>query len=154
MDKEQKVFRDTSNFISIGPGDYIEVADQRFLVKGEQRENRFGIEDPKFWVKNAIDCNSQERKILKLYYLETFSTQLGGVKIPCYRNPWKEGEILKLVEGHPSFMQGKTYTDSVNNPVRVSGYCPWDQLSQLSRSVQTAPTKPISGTFYRTSSDG
>ena len=119
MDKEPTVFRDTSNFISIGPGDYIEVADQRFLVKGEQRENRFGIEDPKFWVKNAIDCNSQERKILKLYYLETFSTQLGGVKIPCYRNPWKEGEILKLVEGHPSFMQGKTYTDAVNNPVRV-----------------------------------
>lgn len=115
----QRVFTDTSNFCSINSGDIIDVGNRRYLVKGEQKEARFGIEDPKFWVKNVIDLQTQERKILKLYYSETFTTNLGGIKIPCYRNPWKEGDILNLVQGHPSFMQGNTYTDAADNPVRV-----------------------------------
>jgi hypothetical protein len=114
-----RIFTDTSNFFSIGAGDFIHIGDHKYLIKGEQRESRFGIEDPKFWVKNAVDCDTQDRKILKLYYTESFTTNLGGIKIRCFRNPWKEGEILNLVQGHPSFMQGLTFTDSANNPVRV-----------------------------------
>lgn len=115
----QHVFTDTSNFYAISAGDIIDVGERRYLIKGEQKEARFGIEDPKFWVKNAIDLQTQERKILKLFYSETFSTKLGGVSIPCFRNPWKEGDILELVQGHPSFMQGHTHTDEADNPVRV-----------------------------------
>jgi len=117
--EQQHVFTDTSNFFSISAGDIIDVGNRRYLVKGEQKEARFGIEDPKFWVKNAVDLETRERKILKLYYSETFTTNLGGVKINCFRNPWKEGDILKLVQGHPSFMQGYTYNDEADNPVRV-----------------------------------
>jgi hypothetical protein len=115
----QRIFTDTSNFFSISSGDIIDVGNRRYLVKGEQKEARFGIEDPKFWVKNAVDLDTQERKILKLYFSETFITNLGGVKINCFRNPWKEGDILKLVQGNPSFMQGHTFTDTADNPVRV-----------------------------------
>lgn len=114
-----QVFTDTTEFYAIGPGDEIVVENQRYLVKGEEREYRFGIEDPKFWVKKVVDCHTQERKILKLAYIETFETSLAGVQIRCFRNPKKESDILDLVAHHPSFMHGCTYHDVRGNPVRV-----------------------------------
>lgn len=119
MEPTGRTFADTSEFTDIGPGDEILVEGRRFLVTGDEREYRFGIEDPKFWVKKVIDLQTQERKLIKLCYKETFTTSLGGVQVHCFRNSAKESEILKLVRHHPAFMQGITYLDSRGNPVRV-----------------------------------
>jgi hypothetical protein len=119
MEPTGRIFTDTSEYYDIGPGDEIQVGGRRFLVTGEEREYRFGIEDPKFWVKKAIDRDTQERKILKLSFAESFMTQLGRIPVHCFRDPAKEAAILKLVAGHPEFMQGSGYTDSRGNIVRV-----------------------------------
>lgn len=119
MPATHRVFTDTSDFFDIGPGDRIFVGGRYYLVTGEEREYRFGIEDPKFWVKKAVDCQNEERKILKLSYAETFTTNLGGVPVRCFRDPAKESDILRLVEHHPGFMHGVSYPDERGNPVRV-----------------------------------
>lgn len=119
MEKTGRIFTDTSDYYAIGPGDEIHVGGRRFLVTGEEREYRFGIEDPKFWVKKAVDQETQARKILKLSFAESFMTNLGSVPVHCFRNPAKESAILELVKGHPDFMQGTAYPDSRGNPVRV-----------------------------------
>lgn len=119
MNPAGRIFEDTSDFFAIGPGDKILVGNKYFLIKGEEKEYRFGIEDPKFWVKKAIDCQTQQRRIIKLSYRETFMTSLGGVKVRCFRDPNKESCILKLVKNNPFFMQGDTYLDIRGNPVRI-----------------------------------
>ncbi|MBR9980934.1 MAG: serine/threonine protein kinase [Desulfatitalea sp.] len=116
---QERVFTDTTEFFAIGPGDVILVGGKRYRVTGEEREYRFGIEDPKFWVKKAVDEESGARKILKLSFAETFFTDLGGVAVRCFRDPVKEGHILALVGDHPGFMHGFMCRDERNNPVRV-----------------------------------
>jgi len=112
-------FTDTTDFFAIDYNDEILIGGKRYGVKGFARETRFGIEDPKFWVKRVVDLETGERKIIKLAFFESFETHIGGVKIRCFRNPAKEGKILVLVENHPSFMQGKPYLDAKGNVVRV-----------------------------------
>jgi serine/threonine protein kinase len=112
-------FTDTTDFFAIDYGDEILIGGKRYLVKGFARESRFGIEDPKFWVKRATDTETGERKFIKLTFFESFETSIGGVKIRCFRNPDKEGKILALVKNHPSFMQGETHLDVKGNIVRV-----------------------------------
>ncbi len=107
--------RDPIDFFSIDAGDEIEVGERRFLITGHERERRFGIEDPKFWVKRAVDVKTRERKILKFAFFESFMTSLGGVKIRCFRNPDKEARILEIMKGHPLFMQGESYGSSDGN---------------------------------------
>ncbi len=114
-----RLFTDTSDFFAIDCGDEILAGAQRYLVTGHERERRFGIEDPKFWVKKAVHCESGEKKIIKLSYFESFDVTVGGVKIRCFRSPDKEGEILELVKGHPHFMQGKSFKDPNGNNIRV-----------------------------------
>jgi hypothetical protein len=77
------------------------------------------MDDPKLWVKKAVDLDTGENKIIKLTYFEAFETILGGIKIQRYRNPDKEGEVLELVENHPYFMHGTVHRDSRNNNIRV-----------------------------------
>ncbi|CCK78498.1 BUD32 family EKC/KEOPS complex subunit [Desulfobacula toluolica] len=115
----KKIVTDTSDFYSIDSGDEIHVDQKRFKVIGHAREMRFGIEDPKFWVKRAIDLDTDEIKYIKLSFFETFKITLGGINIQCFRNPEKEGEILDLIKGHPYFMQGMVYRDNQHNNVRV-----------------------------------
>jgi len=112
-------FTDTSEFNAIDCGDEIIVGTKRLSITGHERERRFGIEDPKMWVKRAIDEDTGEKKIVKLSFLESFDTTLGGVKIRCFRNPDKEGKILDLVRGHPYFMQGRAFYDAKGNNIRV-----------------------------------
>ena len=119
MEASGRTFIDTSDFFDIHPGDEIRVGGKRYEVQGEEREYRFGIEDPKFWVKRVVEGQTGERKIIKLAYEESFSTFLGGVEVHCFRNPAKESDILKLVAGHPAFMQGTTSMDCCGNPVRI-----------------------------------
>jgi hypothetical protein len=110
---------DTSDFFSIDSGDELLVGDRIYRITGFERERRFGSEDPKFWVKRAIDTTTGERKIIKLAFFEKFETILSGVSILCYRDPDKESSILSLTRGNPFFMQGETYKDFKNNNIRV-----------------------------------
>jgi len=112
-------FTDTSDFFAIDYGDEILIGGKRYTVKGVARESRFGIEDPKFWVKRVVDTETGEHKIIKLTFMESFETSLGGVRIKCFRNPEKEAKILELVQNHPSFMTGEAYIDEKGNSVRV-----------------------------------
>lgn len=112
-------FKDTTDFYAIDYNDEILIGGKRYIVKGFARETRFGIEDPKFWVKRTVDSETGERKIIKLTFFESFVTQIGGVKIRCFRSPDKEGKILELVKNHPSFMHGEAYLDAKGNVVRV-----------------------------------
>ncbi len=113
------IVTDTSDFFTIDKGDTIVVNDVCYEVLGHAKEMRFGIEDPKFWVKRVMNCETRERKLIKLAYFESFDATLGGVKIKCFRDPDKEGEILKLVRGHPGFMQGEVFFDSHGNNIRI-----------------------------------
>jgi tRNA A-37 threonylcarbamoyl transferase component Bud32 len=112
-------FTDTSDFYSIDCGDKIIVADRVLTVTGHEWERRFGIEDPKMWVKRAVEDATEQKKIVKLSFLESFYTTLAGVKIRCFRNPDKEGQILSLVRDHPLFMQGESYHDPKGNNIRI-----------------------------------
>lgn len=114
-----KLFTDTSDFFAIDCGDKIQIGEKQYVVTGHERERRFGISDPKFWVKRAVDPDTGEKKLVKLTYLETFHTNLDGVKIRCFRDPDKEGKILALVKNHPYFMQGESFRDEKNNNIRV-----------------------------------
>ena len=110
---------DITDFFKIDYNDEIEIGGRTYRVTGHEKERRFGIEDPKFWVKRAVDIESGQRKIIKFAYFESFITTLGGVKIRCYRNPDKEGEVLDLMRGHPLFMQGEVFRDHQGNNIRV-----------------------------------
>lgn len=116
---KEQIFTDTSNFFAIDYGDMIHIGGKRFLIKGHEREERFGLDEPKFWVKKAVDMDTGERKIIKLSFFESFETKIGHVTVPCFRHPEKEGQVLKLVGNHPHFMHGNAYNDEKGNNVRV-----------------------------------
>ena len=114
-----RIITDTTDFYDITYKDLILLDNKYYRVIGNAKELRFGVEDPKFWVKRAIETKTNEKKILKLVFYETFDTTLGGVKIKCFRSPDKETDILKLVEHHPFFMHGTSTRDSKGNNVRI-----------------------------------
>ena len=80
-----KVFRDTTPIFVIDHGDIIEVGEKRYIVTGHERERRFGMDDPKFWVKRVVDEETGERKLIKLSFLETFVASYGEVKVKIGR---------------------------------------------------------------------
>ena len=110
---------DTSNFSSIDYKDILLINGKKYLISGNAKEERFGIEDPKFWVKRAVDMDTRDRKIIKLVFFEEFKTELGGLVIRSFRDPDKESSVLELVKGHPNFMQGISHQDSKGNNVRI-----------------------------------
>lgn len=110
---------DTTDFFSIECGDEILIGGKRYTVTGHERERRFGIDDPKFWVKISVDEDTGEKKLIKLSYFESFETTLAGITIRCFRNPDKEARILELVRDHPNFMQGESHLDTAGNTVRI-----------------------------------
>lgn len=114
-----RIVTDTSAIFEITSGDIIEIGGRRFRVTGNEMERRFGVEDPKYWVKRVVEDATGDRKIIKLSFLETFMTTIAGVPIRCYRDPDKEGDILDLVRGRPDFMQGEVFRDTMQNNIRV-----------------------------------
>jgi hypothetical protein len=116
---ESRVVTDTTNIFGIDRGDQILIGSKKYLVTGHERERRFGVDDPKFWVKTALDLETGEKKIIKLSFFESFETSIGTVLIKRFRSPEKEAEILHLVGDHPSFMHGEGYSDTKGNNVRV-----------------------------------
>lgn len=118
--KRVRLFQDTSEFMELEPGDVVALEGRRFVLQGTEFEGRFGLdEEPKHWVKRALDWEDGSSKILKLVFYEQFDLTIGQFNIRCFRSPQKEARILELVRGHPHFMQGLTLYDSVGNPVRV-----------------------------------
>ncbi|NMC48742.1 MAG: serine/threonine protein kinase [Desulfovibrio sp.] len=113
------VHTDTTEFMNIGHGDVICLGDRHYLVLRDEAERRFGMEDPKFWVKRCTELESGEKRILKLVFHERFDMKIGELTVPCYRSPEKEARILDLTRGDPRFMQGFSLPDSAGNTVRV-----------------------------------
>jgi len=114
-----RLFTDTSEIFSINRDDIVQIGDRRYRITGHELERRFGMDDPKFWVKRAVDEITGEKKILKLTFKESFDTVLGGAKIKCFRSPEKEARILEAVKDHPHFMHGMGIHDEKGNIIRV-----------------------------------
>ncbi|WP_027185915.1 serine/threonine protein kinase [Desulfovibrio inopinatus] len=126
-----RLLEDTTDFCNISYGDVIVLGDKHYLVLRDEAERRFGIEDPKFWVKRCRELETGERKILKLVFHETFDMKIGMFSIQCFRSPQKEARILELVHGDARFMQGVTVLDSKRNPVRVLDVVHGKQLDAI-----------------------
>lgn len=119
-----RLITDTGNIFAIQRDDEIILGDRRYRITGHVYEQRFGVDDPKIWVKRAEDCETGEKKILKLAYMESFKVTIGGVDVRCFRDPEKEGNILNLVQNHPNFMQGIVCRDQVGHNIRVLDIVP------------------------------
>lgn len=121
--KHVRLITDTSDFFRVDYGDIVILEDIPMLVRNYEREGRFGIDDePKFWVRRALDLTTGDTKIIKMAFLENFRTKVGDIIFECVRNPKKEARILDLVRGHPNFMQGYGTQDSKGNVIRVIDY--------------------------------
>lgn len=123
---------DTSDFLSIRPSDIIRVQDEYYLIKGEAREPRFGLEDePKWWVKKAQALPDGRNVFIKLVFLEEFDIRVGPLTFNCFRAPTKEARILEMMSGHPGFMQGRSLEDVQGNSVRVVEVVPGLHLDEV-----------------------
>jgi len=123
------IVTDTSDWMRIIRGDVVRLKDRDFVIKGHGYESRFGIGDqPKYWVFNAFDLETGERKIMKAVFHEDFYVHIGVFKIHCFRSPEKEAQVLELVRDDDRFMQGFTWPDAVGNTIRVIDYIPGPTL--------------------------
>jgi hypothetical protein len=114
------VWRDTSRYMSIERDHIVDLEGHAFLIRGNEHEGRFGLDDqPKFWVKRALDLQTGETRILKLVIQESFKVSVGAREVLCVRSAEKESKVLNLVRGDARFMQGRTVCDDRGNPVRV-----------------------------------
>lgn len=137
-----RVFRDTSQFMNISAGHVLQLSDRFYLVRGDEVEGRFGIdEQPKFWVKKALDLQDGSSKIVKLVFYESFTMHLGDLAVECFRSPRKEGRILEKVRRDPSFMHGITVEDDAGNTVRIVdkilGPCLYNFIHRLDMDHRT-----------------
>ncbi len=115
-----RVLRDTSNFMAIDRGDILELGGHPYLVCGNEREGRFGIDDqPKYWVKRAVSLLNGLVYVVKLVFLESFSTGVQGEQYACERSARKEAQVLDAVRDHPNFMHGRAVLDEGGNLVRI-----------------------------------
>lgn len=115
-----RLVEDTTQFMELGRGDVLDLQGQRYLITGVTYEGRFGLdEEPKHWVKRALDMADGSQKVIKLVFFEEFDLPVGQLRIRCFRSPQKESRILELVRGHPNFMQGITLPDVKGNLVRI-----------------------------------
>jgi hypothetical protein len=124
-----EVLTDTGNYMGIWRGHVVELQGRYFLVKRDMREGRFGIDDqPKFWVKKAVELESGRDIILKLVFEEEFQIRIGLLRVRCYRSGEKESRFLREARGDDRFMQGETLRDARGNAVRVIDFIPGPNL--------------------------
>jgi hypothetical protein len=115
-----RIVTDTSDFTRVENGDVMVLGGVPLWIRSYEREGRFGLdEEPKYWVRRAIDLTDGSVKIVKFVFHETFETSIGEVVVRRFRSPEKEARILDLVRGHESFMQGRGILDEAGNRVRV-----------------------------------
>ncbi|MEW6442633.1 MAG: serine/threonine protein kinase [bacterium] len=132
-----RVFEDASEFMSIQPGDILELEGASYLVRGDEVEGRCGLEgEPKFWVKRAVDLQTGQLKIIKLVFHESFPVTVAGEQILCFRSPQKEARVLELTQGDPFFMQGRAVTDQAGNAIRVIDKIQGSSLFELLRELE------------------
>ena len=126
------IVTDTSDFFRIGYDDVLALKDRLYWIKGYEKEGRFGLDDePKHWVRRAVDLADGSTKIIKLVFHEEFVTTVGGIAVKCFRSPKKEARILDLVAGHRNFMHGRWINDSAGNNVRILDYIPGPRYDTL-----------------------
>ena len=116
---QKKPITDTTELFSIDDGDVIMVGNRCYEVTGHAREIRFGLDEPKLWVKRVVDLETGQKKLMKLSFFESFETKVGPVAVRRFRSPAKEAEILELVKNHPHFMQGISFKDEKDNVIRI-----------------------------------
>ncbi|MHB1185164.1 MAG: protein kinase family protein [Desulfobulbia bacterium] len=115
-----KIITDTSDFFRVEYNDVVVLGGVPYWVKRYEKEGRFGIDDePKYWVRRAIDLTTGATTILKLVFHEQFEATVGEIKITCFRSPKKEARVLDLVAGHKNFMHGHWVLDAAGNIVRI-----------------------------------
>jgi len=126
-----RVVRDTSDFFRVERGDVLLLSGRHYLVRCNEREGRFGLdEEPKLWVKRAIDLTNGDVKIIKLSFSESFAVSFGEVVFDLFRSPRKEARVLDRVKGHSGFMQGFSVRDAADNVVRIIEFIRGDTLHQ------------------------
>jgi hypothetical protein len=114
------VIDNAENYVAIQPGMVLRLGERDYYITGDAKEGRFGIdEQPKLWVKYAVDLSDGTRKIVKLAFHEQFSTRVGPFTVTCERDPDKESRVLERVAGDGRFMQGHTVYDRLGNNIRV-----------------------------------
>jgi hypothetical protein len=115
-----RLITDTTDFFAVESDDVLVLDGTPYWIRNYEREGRFGLDDePKYWVRRAIDLLDGSTRVLKFEFHEEFETQIGGVALRRFRSPRKEARILDLVRGHPHFMQGRWALDGAGNNVRV-----------------------------------
>ena len=125
------VVSDTSNFMNIDRGNIVRLHGEDYLIRGDMYEPRFGLQDqPKFWVKRAIDLSDGSDKILKLVFHEKFVSHIGPLSVPCYRDPIKEANVLDLVSDDRRFMHGFSVNDDADNNIRIIDFIKGKTLYQ------------------------
>ena len=118
--KKFKVITDTSDFFRIEYNDVVLLGGRPFWAKRYEKEGRFGIDNqPKYWVRRAVDLLDSSTSILKLVFHEQFTTTIDNLVITCFRSPQKEARILGLVADHKNFMHGYSVLDAAGNNVRI-----------------------------------
>ncbi len=118
--EKMKVITDTSDFFRIEYNDVVVLGETPYWIKGYEKEGRFGLDDePKYWVRRAIDLTNGATKVIKLVFHEEFETRVGNSVIKCFRSPKKEARILDLVAKQINFMHGHWVLDLAGNNVRI-----------------------------------
>jgi hypothetical protein len=125
-----RVLKDTSDFFKVEWGDVLMLGGRPYLVRNNEKEGRFGIDDePKFWVRRAIDLETGGVKIVKMVYHERYTANVADIVFECFRSPRKEARILDIVRGRSDFMQGFSVKDEAGNVVRIIDYVKGKTLS-------------------------
>lgn len=144
-----KIITDTSDFFRVDYNDVVLLADAPFWVKGYEKEGRFGLDDePKYWVRRAVDLRSGATCILKLVFHESFETRIGGAVVKCFRSPGKEARILDLVREHPNFMHGRWVLDQAGNNIRILEYIRGRRYDQLIEELACADHEEYFHRFF------
>jgi len=121
--KRFKIHVDTSDFFRVDYDDVVILGGKPYLVKNCEKEGRFGLDDePKYWVKRAIDLTDGTTKVIKLVFHEKIDAKVGDMVFKCVRSPGKEAAILEMVAGHKNFMHGISVRDAAGNIVRILDY--------------------------------
>ena len=127
-----RIITDTSDFFQVDYNDVVILAGVPYLMRNYTREGRFGLDDePKYWVRKAIDLTNKEAKIIKLVFHEEIDARVGDMVFRCVRSPAKEAAILAMVAGHRNFMQGIAIRDTGGNIVRVLDFIQGKRLDDL-----------------------
>ena len=91
------IYHDTSAFMDIESGDVIVLDDVPFLINRNEKESGFGMDDdPKYWVKQTINLETGESKIVKLVFFRgVLAKKMGGLNVRFFRSPEKEADVLR-----------------------------------------------------------